>query len=243
MTEALKADWYDLAENDAGRFLDWLHGTYLPALMALPGIAWAGHYRISPKGERAVTPGSPPRRSTDDPSVPAGSQYVLLAAAPSADVFFASDGPIPAFEKANAARLKARRNHRDAVFIEESRVDGLEHAWRSQGRGAPPAMQLGNFIVRSPADEVELARYYRESRWPDLMRCRGCIGARKLLSIAGWPKHGILYEFTGMDDDEELFERRMAAARQGPRVGRSVVEFVIHAPHAPHAGVRIWPTV
>jgi hypothetical protein len=26
-------------------------------------------------------------------------------------------------------------------------------------------------------------------------RARGCIGARKLVSIVGWARHGILYEF------------------------------------------------
>ena len=92
------------------------------------------------------------------------------------------------------------------------------------------------------ADELELARWYRQERFPRLSVTEGMIQGRKLLSLAGWPKHGVLWEFTSMEDSESSFEPRFGAAdRQENWQGRHVLEFVIHAPHGPHAGRRIWP--
>ena len=80
-------------------------------------------------------------------------------------------------------------------------------------------MQFGNFVIESPQAERALALYYRKHRFRQVAATRGCIGARKFVSSVGWPKHGILYEFTGMDDGETLFEARMNA----DDVGRAVV--------------------
>jgi len=93
-------------------------------------------------------------------------------------------------------------------------------------------------------DDIELARWYRAERFPRVSVTRGMIRGRKLLSIAGWPKHGVLWEFTDMPEGEFTFEPRFIEAdREENWPGRHVLEYVTHAPHGPHAGRRIWPAV
>mgnify|MGYP003346815250 CR=1 FL=1 len=149
----------------------------------------------------------------------------------------------PADEPAARMHLARRRQYRQAIFIVEARVSGPEYGTRMPGAGAPPAMQLGNFVCKTPEDEFELGVYYRRSRYVQIPRTRGCIGMLKLAGIAGWPKQGVLYEFTGMEDGEEDFEPRFREAAKGQvREGQNLREYVVHAPNAPHAGRRIWPS-
>jgi hypothetical protein len=62
----------------------------------------------------------------------------------------------------------------------------------------------------------------------------GCVGARKLVSISGWAKHAILYEFLSLEAVETYFI-------DPEEWSRRVVKNLIHAPHSPSLGVRIWP--
>ncbi|MDP7600189.1 MAG: hypothetical protein QF605_02280 [Rhodospirillales bacterium] len=64
----------------------------------------------------------------------------------------------------------------------------------------------------TPEDELELARWYRQERFPRLSITRGMIQVRKMVSLSDWPKHGVLWEFTSMDEDEDSFEPRFVAA-------------------------------
>ena len=243
MSETIKADWYDLKVADRKAFIDWLHGDYLPRLQARAGIQWVGHYgMVARTAIRSTDPGGPIRTHTDDPSVPKGGEYVLLTAAASPDVFFN-----PLTQNADSADdrrwLAKRVEHRDAIFIVEARVDGPEYRSVLPGTGPAPAMQLGNFITRKPEDEKELGLWYRQLRFPQISVTRGCISVRKLVSVAGWPKHGVLYDFVSMDPDEENFEKRYRQAARGEKwEGRHVLEYVIHGPGR-HAGRRIWPAV
>ena len=62
----------------------------------------------------------------------------------------------------------------------------------------------------------------------------GCVGTRKLVSISGWAKHAILYEFVSLEAVEKHFVDNAEWSRR-------VVRNLIHAPHSPGLGVRIWP--
>ena len=123
MDTAIRAEWYDLEDTDRDGFLDWFHGDYLPALQARPGVAWVGHYDRAPVKGSDLAAGSPPRVVTDDPGVPKGSQYLLVTAAPTVDVFF--DPHLAEESDAKTeAHLAKRREHRLAIFVEETRVSG-----------------------------------------------------------------------------------------------------------------------
>ena len=240
-TPVIRAEWYDLAAADEQAHLAWLHGDYLSKLKASPGVIWVGHYRIAKKSGEPSTPGGLRRVETEDKNVPSGSDYVLITAAVSPETFLGWDSPLSTLEKTGQERLGQRVGYRQAIFIEEARVDGLMNN-PERDKAAPPAIQLGNFNVRMPADELELARYYRLSRFQEVAMTVGSMGARKLVSIIGWPKHGILYEFASMNPGEQVFEQRMLANRKPlPIKLRPIQEYVVHAPGAPHAGSRIWP--
>ena len=242
MDDALRAEWYDLADEDREPFLEWLHGVRLPYHQKRPGILWAGHYEIAKRTKSEYQDGLA-KMHTDDPRVATGSEYVLLLAASSPDVFF---DPHRQREEdpEDRAGLAKRRQHRSALFIVEARVNGPEYRSLMPGTGPAPAMQLGAFNVLTPEDEFDLGRYYRQVRYAEIPRTRGCIGMKKLVSVAGWPKQGVLYEFVSMEAGEEDFEPRFrAASLPGTRKGRSLRESVVHGPNAPHAGRRIWPAV
>ena len=238
---ALRAEWYDLPADKAQDWLVWLHKDYLPKLKASPGVVWVGHYQIEKKSGEPSQAGGLRRVETDDKSVPNGADYVLVTAGASPETFLAWESPISTMEKAVEDRLSQRKGYRQAIYIEEYRVDGpVPNPTRD--KEAPPAMQLGNFNVRTPDDDFELARYYRLSRFPEVQMTIGSMGARKLVSIAGWPKHGILYEFSSMNPGEQVFEQRMLVNRKPVPVKlKAIQQYVVHAPGAPHAGRRIWP--
>lgn len=241
MDTAIKAEWYDVDNADRDGFLDWLHGQHLPALQAQPGHIWIGHYNRAAQTGVDLGDGRPPRVETDDPDVPRGSQFLLVTAAASPDIFFDPNLSKQA-DAETQAQLAKRKEYRFAVFVEETRVSGPDWYRQLPGTAAPPAIQFGNYQTRNQADDFDLAVWYRQLKLPQVTRARGCIGARKLVSIVGWAKHGILYEFMNMDADEENFEGRFRDAGLSKNwPGRHVLEFVIHAPNGPHAGRRIWP--
>lgn len=110
--------------------------------------------------------------------------------------------------------------------------------------GRPPAMQLGNYNADTPEDEFELARWYRAERFSRVSVTPGMIRGRKMLSIAGWPKHGVLWEFTDLPEGDFSFEHRFIEAdRDENWTGRHVLEYVTHSYGGPHAGRRVWPAV
>lgn len=238
MPQGLRAEWYDLDAAAEVDFLDWLHSEILPPLSARPGVGWVGHYRIVEKPASLAEGGTPARRETTEP-VPPGRQFVLLTAG---DVETLLGTEIASEFK--HVRLAQRNNWREAVFIEEQRVNGPAAVRHDRDLSAPPAMQLGNFVIGSPEAERQMALYYRRHRFLQVEQTKGCIGARKYVSSVGWPKHGILYEFEDMHPQDHLFEARMNAAIPDMRwSGPHPLHMVTHAPHAPHAGRRIWPPV
>jgi hypothetical protein len=244
MGEVLMAEWFDIADDARDGVWAWMHKAYLPALRSAQGVAWVGHYEIVEHPDKPYIEGAPKKKETRDPAVASGWQNVVLTAAVSPDVFFGPDNSVDAVRAAHSGRLAAFENYRSAVFIEEQVINSPEVRTLPYGMGPPPAMQLGNYNADTPEDEIELARWYRAERFPRVSVSRGMIRGRKLLSIAGWPKHGVLWEFTDMPDGEFTFEPRFIEADRGENwQGRHVLEYVTHAPHGPHAGRRIWPAV
>lgn len=244
MSEVIKAEWFDLAPDNKAETWAWLHNDYFPALQAAQGVAWVGHYDIVAQPNRPYIEGAPSKKETTDPSVPTGWQNVVLTAAASPEVFFGPQNPVDALSESHAAKLSVCQNYRSAVFIEEQVINAPEQRSLPYGMGPPPAMQLGNYNANTPEDEIELARWYRSERFPRVAVSRGMIRGRKMLSIAGWPKHGVLWEFTDLPEGEFTFEPRFIEADRGEEwPGRHVLEYVTHSPGGPHAGRRVWPKV
>jgi hypothetical protein len=103
---------------------------------------------------------------------------------------------------------------------------------------------MGSFRVRTLEEEFDLGCWYAQYRLPYMAQMPGSVGTRKLLSVAGWAKHSILYEFTSLEARLKNFEEPHESLSADPKewTGR-VVRYTIHAPGSPFVGRRIWPQV
>jgi hypothetical protein len=233
MDRGIWATWYDLPKQGKDEYLAWLHGTYLPEMLARPGYLWAAHVEniMSPEREqRSIT------IKTTDPSVPGGNNYLLLFGAESPHIFM--DPPpaeLNAQLPAEAQQMLSRRiTPRSCVFVEVDRVDGPAVKQRAPGITPGPVIQLGTFNIDALENEDALEAWYARARLPLMGRIQGCVGARKLVSISGWAKHGILYEFVSLEAVEQNF-------KDPEDWWDRVIKHLVHAPHSPSLGQRIWP--
>ncbi len=71
----------------------------------------------------------------------------------------------------------------------------------------------------------------------------GAVAARKLVTVAGWVKHVILYEFVSREAHEEHFMGHEALAFSDGEWTNRVVTYTQHAPGSPSIAARIWPPV
>lgn len=242
--EVIKAEWFDLDPATKAETLDWLHGAYLPQVQASSGVGWVGHFDIVDIPKKNFIEGAPQRVETTDATLPTGKGNVVLTAALSSEVFFGTDSAIDALDQTHSDKRAALKNYRRAVFLEEQVINAPEQRRSPYGMGPPPAMQLGHYNINTPEDGEELARWYRGERFSRVSVTPGMIRGRKLLSITGWAKHGVLWEFTDLPDGDYSFEHRFEAAdRHENWPGRHVLEYVTHCYGSPSTGRRIWPAL
>lgn len=245
MDSGIWATWYDLAEGARADHHAWLHESFLPALAARPGIAWAAHYQHTGGGEAMASIGRMVERG------PAGemggaTQFVILVGAASPHLFFRADSPVlEAGQPAETRRrLAERAGTRQCVFAEEARINGPAYGEADPGGVTGPAIQTGSFRVRSIAEEYDLGRWYAQYRFPYMAQMPGSIRTRKLACVAGWAKHSVLYEFTSLEARLKYFEEPHEALALDEREWTSrVVKYTIHAPGSPTVGQRLWPPV
>ena len=244
MDQGIRAVWYDL-DGDGSEYLDWLHGSYLPEIAARPGILWAAHYEITGHphmdkiGERLAR-----MDSESGADVGTGTDYLLLIGVGSPHVFFKPDFDQVEQDAAAVQAMTARRiGARTAVFAEEARVNGPEFDYRIHDTTPGPAVQMGSFRTRSVADEFDLAAWYANYRMPAMARMPGCIATRKLLSVAGWAKHSVLYEFLSLEARAEHFQKHESLALDETVWTNKIINYTIHAPGSPSIGHRIWPKI
>jgi hypothetical protein len=243
MDNGIWATWYDLAEDSRGRFLAWLHGSYLPALRQRPGYAWVAHYHNTHGGEAMRHVGDKiVTRPTDE--MGQGSQFLMLVGAPSPHTFLNPSVLEPEKDADVRDMLALRQGVRTAIFSEETRVSGPAIRHRAAGTAPAPAIQMGSFRVRSIEEEFDLGCWYAQYRLPHMAQMPGSVASRKLLSVAGWAKHAILYEFTSLEARMQNFEEPHEALAIDPKewTGR-VVRYTIHTPGSPFVGKRLWPPV
>lgn len=244
MSEVIKVEWFDLDEGTGADTRAWLHNDYLPAVQASAGVGWVAHYDIVKSPSKGYIDGAPEKKETTDPSIATGWQNVILTAGLSAEVFFGQNSPIDALAEAHSTQRNALKNYRSAVFLEEQVVNSPEQRAAPYGMGPPPAMQFGHYNTNTAEDDIELARWYRSERFSRVSVTPGMIRGRKMLSIAGWAKHGVLWEFTDLPEGDYSFEHRfVAAARDDEWHGRHVLDYVTHCYGSPNAGRRVWPAL
>jgi len=255
MDRGLFATWYDLPAGVEAEYLAWLHGTHLPAMLRRPGYLWAAHVRNVTDPEREAASA---RRlvHTTDAAVGTGFGFLLMFGAEDPHCFVDPSMEEIASELDETGRrmLAMRVGERSAIFVDAGRVEGpalrqaQDNALRQgqddphaprRGRRSPgitpgPVIQFGTFNINDVANETEMNAWYARSRLPLVEAKEGNVGARRLVSMSGWPKHGILYEFETLEDAG----RNLVDPSEW---SRKVVDNLVHAPHSPTLGVRIWP--
>lgn len=246
MDRALWISWYNLPDEGRDAYLSWLHGTYMPKRLKTAGVLWAAHYA----SEKISIPSR--IRHTDDRSVPVGTDYILLLGAENSHAFSkdvrvfadpASRKPDADLTEEDRHMVSMRIGERVNIMTEEARVDGPEAGQRAAGTAPSPCIQLGSFNAGSREAEDELLAWYARWRMPALQKLPGCVGIRKLVSVSGWAKHGVLYEFVSL---EARNERIPTLAKLYPEMEAWTNAFIpklTHAPGSPHVARRIWPAV
>ena len=231
--------WYDLPEEGRDAYFSWLHGTYLPGLLKRPGYLWAAHYAsqdLEGGAENATR-----YHHVDDPKVGKGYHYMLLIAASDASVF---GDPVPslinaALPEQGKTMLAMRAGERTNIFTETCRREGRALASYKEGMTGAPYIQVGSFDCALDYEEEMHAGYVLE-RLPKMCATPSCVRTRKLNSVAGWAKHGIIYEFASKEGFDRDYAPAVANSPLGLN-GRSVVPNLVHAPNGPNAALRIWP--
>ena len=233
--------WYDLPEAGREAYFSWLHGTYLPALLKRPGYLWAAHYAsqdLEGGAENATR-----YKHIDDPRVGKGYHYMLLVGATDAGVF---GDPVPsvlhsALPDEGKKMLAMRNGERTNIFTETARREGLAYGAYKEGLTGTPCIQVGSFDCQLEFEEEMHAGYVLE-RMPKMCAKASCVRVRKLNSVVGWAKHGIIYEFASKEGFDRDYAPAVARSPLGFN-GHSVVPNLTHAPNGPNSAVRIWPPV
>lgn len=236
--------WYDLPEAQRDAYLEWAHRTYIPKILQQPGVLWAAHFRSD------RVPPAPRLRHTDDPAVPAGNDYILVFGGETAHVFSRGSG---AYLRGDPPKLHAglgaedrrmlalRLAERQCIMTEVARRDGPEAG--ASGAGLAPCVQIGTFNADGIEGEEEILAWYADWRFDALGRLPGCVRIRQLVSVCGWAKHGVLYEFASRAARDAHFPHlRKIYPAEGEWSDRAVVK-LLHAPQSPIVATRLWPPV
>jgi hypothetical protein len=233
--------WYDLPMEGREAYFSWLHGTYLPGLLKRPGYLWAAHYAsqdLEGGAENATR-----YKHVDDPRVGKGYHYMLLIAATDAGVF---GDPVPslinsALPEQGKKMLAMRVGERMNLFTQACWREGRALGAYKEGMTGAPCIQVGSFDCALEYEEEMHAGYVLE-RMPKMCATPSCVRVRKLNSVAGWAKHGIIYEFASKEGFDRDYAPAVANSPLGLN-GRSVVPNLTHAPNGPNSALRIWPPV
>ena len=233
--------WYDLPDQGRDTYFSWLHGTYLPAMLKRPGYLWAAHYASMDLEGGADN--AKRYHHVEDPRVGAGFHFMLLIAATDANVF---GDPVPsvlhsALPDEGRKMLATRMGERVNLFTETGRREGRAAATYKEGLTGAPCIQVGSFDCALEYEEEMHAGYVLQ-RLPKMCDTSSCIRTRKLNSVAGWAKHGIVYEFASKDGFDRDYAPAVANSPLG-FAGHSVVPMLTHAPNGPNSALRIWPPV
>ncbi len=240
MDRAIWATWYDLPDDGANEFISWLHEVHLPEMLERSGYLWAAHVDNDKSEERKENVN---RRltHTDDPSVPAGNGYLMLFGAESVHTFL-DPSPVQLAEgwgPDEREMLGLRGGVRECVFVETGRIDGPEIGQRAPGITPGPRIQMGSFNSNALENEEGMGAWYVQLRFPRMQTLEGCVGMRKLVSVCGWAKHAVLYEFDLNTSVEHYFQKEL----ESEDWSREMVGSLVHAPGSPSTGKRIWPPV
>ena len=246
MDRSLLISWYNLPAASRAAYLPWLHGGFMAKLAKRPGVLWAAHYEVQKYD-------IPSRiRPTSDPAVPRGNDYILILGAESSHAFSkpldslvnkTGDGGEPDLTVEDRKMLALRSDERISIMTEEARINGPEIKTRPDGGVPAPCIQLGSFNGNDQAAEDELLAWYARWRMPALGKLPGCVALRKMVSVTGWAKHGVMYEFTSFDVRNAALKEMSGLYPEMTAWTERFIPHLTHSHGSPHLGVRLWPAI
>ena len=245
MDRAVCITWYDLPEAGRANYHDWLHGSYIPRVLAREGVVWGAHYSSVERGAMStMRKKGKELKSTADATVPTGDRFLLLFGGVDAAAF---GDPTPdafnaALPESDKRLLAMRAGERVNVMIETARVEGPECGAYVDGMAPTPCIQLGNFTC-DWRNEQEMLGWYTQWRMKAMKTLPGCVRTRKFASVAGWAKHAILYEFTSLQMRNAHFTKHEDGQADMVAWGNRVVSTLTHAPGSANLATRLWPPV
>lgn len=236
MGQALWITWYDLPADGRDAYFAWLHGSYIPMMLKRSGFVNAAHYASEDLFSHH------PLAHTVDPAVPTGNRYILLFGAASPHVFAR---PTPRklhaeLSKEDQDMLAVRVGERVNIFVDEAHLDGPDAGKRESKTAFSPCIQLGSFGAGT-ADEDEMMDWYANGRMLSMQNLPGCISVRKLVSVSGWAKHAVLYEFVSLAERNKYFPVHEKSQPEMEAWTKEFVPKLLHAPGSPNVAQRIWP--
>ncbi|MEI7682618.1 MAG: hypothetical protein WCK07_24720, partial [Betaproteobacteria bacterium] len=106
--------WYDLPATGREKYLDWLHGSFIPKMLKKPGFLHAAHY----ESEIKIKPESR-LNQLNDPDFPRGNQFMLVFGGVEPHTF-AHPSPHNLHSELSAeenAMLEMRSGVRTSIFV------------------------------------------------------------------------------------------------------------------------------
>ena len=76
---------------------------------------------------------------------------------------------------------------------------------------------------------------------PCMTKLEGSVATRKLVSVSGWAKHAILYEYISVEARNRRFLDHESHNPDMEAWTDKVVRKLNHAPGSPNLAKRIWP--
>ena len=242
MKGAIWISWYDLAQAGRDAYCSWLHESYIPQLLKRPGFRWAAHYAAVPKGSARTIRRNDLEEFNADPGVPKGCGYLLLIGGDHANVF---GNPVPSalhagLPEAEKKMLAMRSGERVNVMAEVARVESRDTKLQKSAVPLAPCIQLGNFNYPWQQEE-ELLAWFTQWRMPAIVTQPGCVRVRKLVSVAGWAKHGVIYEWESVEARNRGYLTHEDGNPAMKAWSDKVVGRTVHAPGSATLATRLWP--
>ena len=128
---------------------------------------------------------------------------------------------------------------RERRFMQIGRKKGPKPAIRSTKQTSRKRER--RFLFRLQTSRKRERRSLFRARFPAMARLPGCIGMRKMVSVVGWAKHAVIYEFvsvearaTGVTEIARLYPEMEAWTNR-------FIPHLVHSAGSPNVARRIWP--
>jgi hypothetical protein len=109
------------------------------------------------------------------------------------------------------------------------------------GGGLSPAVQFGVLNVKDVVNEWQLNETFERYRLKAVASVDGQVRMRRFISVAGFSKYAVLYEFQSLEARNVAFEKSLGSNALGANKNpaSALIEYIVHAPGSPFVGVRV----